>query len=163
MSRPLVEYRTASKATYTKFCEDNPAVTLSFEHFKEIIYTYNSLIVTHMLETGEKVKLSYGLGELVVNKYKPKRYRLNEEGKEVVNLPIDWVETKKMGKYVYLLNAHTEGYKYYWMWNWWKTRIKHSYIWKFEMARCNSRLLKTYLRKPNSKYKDIYKEYPRKK
>ncbi len=161
MSRPLVDYRTASKEAYDKFQDIHSDVSLSFEDYKKIIYTYNSLIVAHMLETGSIVKLPYGLGPLVINKYKPKRYRVDPKGIEHVNLPIDWKATKEIGKRVYHLNAHTEGYKYYFMWNWWKSRIKFAYIWKFEMARVNGRLLKTYLKKPNSKYKDLYKEYPR--
>jgi len=116
-----------------------------------------------MLETGNTVKIISGFGEIVVNKYKPKRYTKDLQGNERVNLSINWVETKKAGKYIYHLNSHTDGYKYYWMWNWWKTRIKFAFMWKFEMARINGRLLKTYLKLPNSKYKDLYKEYPRKK
>lgn len=163
MSRPKIDYRTASKESYEAFINNNPSVNLSFEEYKKVIYTFNSLLVTHLLETGDKVKLPFGLGELVINKYKPKKYVTNKDGKERVNLPINWLETKKAGKYVYHLNAHTDGYKYYWMWNWWKSRIKFAFMWKFEMARVNSRLLKTYLKKTNSKYKDLYKEYPRNK
>lgn len=163
MSRPSIDYRTASKEAYTKFTENNPSVTLSFEDYKRIIYTYNNLLVTHMLETGEMVKMPYGLGEIVVNKYKPKRYKKTKDGEEYINLAIDWVETKKQGKHVYLLNHHTEGYKFYWMWNWWKSRIKLAFIWKLEMARVHSRALTAYLKKPNSKYKDIYRQYPRKR
>lgn len=163
MSRPKVGYRTASKESYSKFCENNPTVALSFEEYKDVIYTYNGLLVERMLETGEQIKLPYGLGEIVVNKYKPKRYLKDKEGNEKVNLSINWQETKKQGKYIYFLNHHTEGYKYYWMWNWWKSRIKLAFIWKFEMARVHSRMLNEYLKKPNSIYKDLYKEYPRKR
>lgn len=161
MSRPVVGYRTASKESYDKFCQDNPSVEITYDKFKEVIYTYNSLLVTHMLETGEPIKFPFGLGEVVVNKYKPKRYRIDNHGVERINMPIDWAETKKQGKHIYHLNMHTEGYKFYWMWNYWKSRIKHAWMWKFEMARVNSRLLKTYLKKPNSKHKDIYREHPR--
>lgn len=163
MSRPIVDYRTASKQSYDAFCEANPTVEITFEAYKKIIYTYNSMLVTHLLETGEKIKLPYGLGEIVVNKYKPKRYKILPDGTEKINLSVDWQETKKQGKYVYHLNQHTEGYKFYWMWNYWKARLKFSFIWKFEMCRTNSRLLKTYLKKPNAKYKDLYREHPRTK
>jgi hypothetical protein len=163
MSRPKIGYRTGSKESYNEFCTNNPSLNLSFEDYKKILYTYNASLVAHLLETGDKIKMPFGLGELVVNKYKPKRYKIAPDGTEYSNLPINWQETKKEGKYVYYMNAHSDGYKYYWMWNYWKTRMKFSYIWKFEMARVNSRLLKTYLKKPNSKYKDLYREYPRTK
>lgn len=164
MSRPVNEFRTTSREAFDKFIENNPSVDLCYDNYKKIIYTYNSLLVKYMIETGLKIRMPYGLGEIVVNKYKPKRYKINKTtGREVVNLAVDWQESRKIGKKVYLLNAHTEGYKFYFMWNWWKTRIKMAFIWKFEMARVNSRLLASKIKLPNSKYKDIYKEYPRKR
>ena len=163
MSRPKIDYRSTSKEAYDKFCEKNPNIDLSYIDYKRIIYTYNANVVNHMLETGDQLKLPYGLGPLVINKYKPKKFCIDSDGKERINLPIDWIETKKAGKYIYLLNSHTEGYKFYWMWNHWKSKLKLAHIWKVVMARNNSRLLNDYLKKPNSKYKDIYKEYPRTK
>ncbi len=159
MSRPKNEFRTASKECYDRFCENNPSITLSFEDYKQVLYTFNTTLILHLLETGDMVKLPYGLGELVINKYKPKRFKTLVDGREIVNLAVNWVETKKAGKYIYHLNAHTDGYRYFWMWNWWKTRTKCAYIWKLEMARVHSRLLKTYLKKANSKYKDLYREF----
>lgn len=163
MSRPIVDYRTGSREAYDKFTDNHSSVTLSFEDYKKIIYTYNSLLVTHMLETGEAIKMPYGLGELVVNKYKPKRFIICPDGVERVNLAVDWQESKKQGKKVFLLNHHTEGYQFYWMWNWWKSRIKHADVWSFEMARVNSRLLKTYLTNPKGNYRDLYRQYIRKR
>lgn len=163
MSRPVNQFRTASKENYNKFKDKYPNIDITYDEFKKIIYTYNDLIVKFVLETGDPIKFPFGLGTLVINKYKPKTYRKNKEGKDVCNLSINWKETKKQGKYVYLLNSHTEGYKYYFMWNYWKARIKCAYIWKFEMARVHSRLLKSYLLKPNGQHKDIYKEHPRKR
>ena len=161
MSRPARGFRTASKNCYNSFCRKNPEIHITFEEYKKILYTYNELLVTYLLETGEKYKIPYGLGEVVVNKYKPKQYVIDPTGVEHINLPIDWKESKKHGKKVYILNSHTDGYKYYWMWNYWKTKIKFSSIWRFSMARVHRRMLNVYLRKPNSKYKDLYRQYPR--
>lgn len=159
--RPKVDYRTASKESYETFCKNNPKIKVSFQDFKKVLYTYNALIANYALETGNKIKFPYGLGELVINKYKPKRFYTDSKGVERPNYSIDWQQTRKEGKYIYLLNSHTDGYKYYWMWNYWKSKIKHGYIWKLEMAREHSRMLKTYLKKPNSKYKDLYKQFQR--
>lgn len=163
MSRPKIGFRTASKEAYAKFCNENPTVTLSFEDYKKILYTFNENLMNHLLETGDKTKFPYGLGELVISKYKPIKYVKGKDGKERINLSVDWVETKKAGKYVYLLNTHTEGYKYCWMWRWWQSRLKYAFIWKFSVSRSHSRKLSAYLKKANSPYRDIYKEYPRTK
>jgi len=161
MPRPTRGFRTASKECYEKFCTQNPDVTLSFEDYKKILYTYNSNLITHLLETGDVMKFPYGLGELVVNKYKPKKYKKYKDGNEKINMAVDWVETKKAGKYIYLLNAHTDGFRFYWLWSHLKARIKAAQIWRFNLARIHSRMLKTYLKKPGGKYKDIYKQFPR--
>jgi len=151
-------YRTASKEAYDAFCKKNPKIELSFDNYKLIIYTYNKKIGDYLLETGEIIKLPFGLGSLVINKYKPKSTKITAAGNEMPNLSINWQETKKLGKYVYYLNAHTEGYKYYFMWDYHKARIKYPYIWKFEMCRIHSRKLKDNLKLPKGEYKNIYKE-----
>lgn len=161
MSRPARGFRTASREAYDKFCIQNPNVGISFDSYKKILYTYNSNLINYCLETGEKVKFPYGLGELIISKYKSPKYKTDNAGVERPNLAINWVETKKQGKYVYLLNAHTDGYKYCWMWNWYKSKLKYAYVWRFAIARVHSRNLTVYLKKPNSHYKDIYKEYKR--
>lgn len=161
MARPKNGFRTASKECYQKFCDKNPQLTVSFEDYKKILYTYNENLINYCLETGEKIKFPYGLGELIISKYKQSKYRRDRDGVEKINLSIDWVESKKAGKHIYLLNAHTDGYKFCWMWNWWKSRLKHAYIWKFGIARVHSRKLAVYLKKPNALYKDLYKEHKR--
>ncbi len=159
MSRAYFDWRTASREAYNNFLKANPKVELSFENYKCIIYTYNQKLADYLLETGEPIKLPFGLGTIVINKYKPKTSRISASGKEIPNYSINWQETKKIGKYIYYLNAHTEGYKYYFMWNYGKAKMKCAYIWKYEMARVHSRQLKTNLKTPNAEYKNIYKEY----
>jgi hypothetical protein len=152
-------FRTASKESYNKFCIKYPEYDITFEQFKKVLYHYNNLLAVHMMETGDLVKLPFGLGKLVINKYKPNKTRLNTDGDPVDNLTIDWKQTKEAGKYIYNFNNHTDGYKYYWMWNHWTSHIKCSFVWKLEMARVHSRVLAALIKKSNSKYKNLYKQY----
>ena len=163
MPRPLNEWRLASKETYRTFCSKFPNYKLSFEKYKKIIYKYNTLLASHILETGDKIKLPYGLGNLTIGKYKPAKFKATKDGRQILNLPIDWAETKKQGKKIYHMNYHTDGYKFHWLWRWQEARIKCSYIWTFKINRVHSRMLKNYLKKPNSEYKHIYKVWIRKK
>jgi len=131
---------------------------ISFNDFRRIIYTANQKIVDYLLETGEIIKMPFGLGTLIINKYKPVKERLTAAGNIVSNYSIDWKETNAQGKYVYHLNPHTEGYKYYFMWDWHIARIKCAFIWKFEMCRMHSRKLTAMLQERGAEYKNIYKE-----
>jgi len=164
MPRPKLEFRTASRENYKLFCKSNKDVKISFEEYKKILYTYNELIIKHILDTGDKIKLPFGLGCITINKYKKKKRKINKTtGEEIIALSVDYKRSKEEGVRVYHLNYHTDGYNYYWAWLYKDARIKCSFIWKFEIARIPSRLLASYLKTPSSIYKDIYKEWVKRK
>lgn len=163
MPRQIHEFRTASKESYQNFCKENPEIKITFKQFVDILYTYNDFLMMYLLDSGEIIKLPYGLGNIVINKYKPIKYKKLLNGETKLNLSVDWKETKKQGKKIYLMNYHTKGYKCYWMWSHRNARFKFPFMWKFEVNRKYSRLLNTYLTKKEIEYINIYKEYPRAK
>jgi nucleoid DNA-binding protein len=162
--RVKVEYRSASREVFKRFCEAHPDVKISFAEWAKIIYTYNYLFRDHVLESGDRVKMPNGLGLFAINKKKIKTYKnfKDKNGKPYVNLRIDWAMTKKAGKRVYHMNKHTDGHSYKWLWLSKEARFFLSDIWNFTAARKSSRLLGTYLKKPNSIYAQLYKTWSRK-
>lgn len=161
MSRVKVQYRTASKKAYDKFCAAHPQINITFGKWKEIIYTFNEAFRDHILETGDRCKLPWGLGTFSINKKKSKKFVVHD-GKEHVNLAIDWAKTKKVGKRIYHLNAHTDGYRYKWKWFINDARFYQCEVWMFKASRLTSRKLAEYLKRPNSSYPQIYQEWERK-
>lgn len=159
--RKAFNFRTASKENYKLFCEKNKTIDITFEQYKEIIYTYNNLIADYLIDTGLSVKLPFGLGPLKIVKYKPKGTKIAESGKEFPRLSIDWKRTKEEGKYIYHLNSNTDGYKYYFQWLFASSRIKYNVVWKLEMARIHSRKLVSFLKDSKSKHRHLYSEYNR--
>jgi len=159
--RVHVDYRTASREVYEKFCKTYPDIKLSFKDWKKILEVYAYNFRDYILETGDKVKLPFGLGSFTINKKKIKKTKTTKDGKTHINLPIDWYETKKAGKYIYHMNSHTEGCRYKWLWIREDARWAYS-IWNFKTARKTSRILKEYLKKPNSFYFQIYKTWTKK-
>jgi nucleoid DNA-binding protein len=152
--RSAYGYRTGSLESHKEFCKKHPDVKLSYDEYKNIIYSFNYMFVEHILETGEKVKLPAGLGDFSINKRKRKK-TINVNGVEMINLPIDWKKTKEKGKRIYNFNFHTEGYNF--KWNWFKrsARFKHSDLFYFKPSRITSRLLGHYL-KVDEKYQHTY-------
>jgi nucleoid DNA-binding protein len=132
---------------------------LSFDQWRNIIYEYNEAFKEYILETGEKAKLPFGFGEFSINKKKRRKMK-GVDGKEFVNLPIDWKKTKEKGKRIYNFNFHTEGYFFGWMWFKDSARLKHTELWYFKPSRTTSRLLSHFL-KTNDKYQHIYREWKR--
>lgn len=160
MSRTKVEYRTSAREEYDKFCLKYPEVSLTYEEWREILYTFNKLFRDYLLETGERAKLPYGLGGFAVGKKKIKKIKVYQ-GKEYVNLPIDWQKTRKAGKRIYNFNAHTDGYSLKWYWFNDDSRFFHSDIWVFKPSRESSRKIAEYVKK--SQQIEVYKQWQRKR
>ena len=81
-------------------------MNLSFDEWRNIVYQYNDAFKHYILETGEKVKIVGSIGEFSINKKKRRRVK-DKDGKEFINLPIDWQKTKEKGKVIYNFNYHT--------------------------------------------------------
>lgn len=162
MPRTKISYRTSAKEVYNRFCSVYPDIKISFESWKEIVYTFNYLFRDHILETGDKAKMPWGIGTFSISKKKSKRF-IVFEGKEYPNMPIDWPKTLKAGKRIFILNTHTDGYRYKWIWFPKDARFYQSDVWSFKASRITSRKLAEYLKKPNSHYPQLYKEWLRKR
>lgn len=157
MPRVAIEWRSASRENYSKFCKKNPTIKLTFNEWRTILYAFNESFRTYILETGEKARLPAGFGEFSINK-KKRKIRKVHEGKEYINLPIDWQKTKQKGKIIYNFNHHTEGYFFGWMWFKDTARLKNTDLWYFKPCRTTSRLLSHYL-KVDTKYQHMYREW----
>jgi hypothetical protein len=157
MSRPVIEYRTTSRETYEDFCLQNPEVSISYQDWKNIIYAFNEAFANYILETGDRIKVPFGLGEVWIGKKKPRRYKV-VNGEEKLNLPIDWKKSKELGKVVYHLNLHTDGYSYDWKWDKRGCRIFQKELWNWRPARSICRALSKKLQEPDSDYKYMYRD-----
>jgi nucleoid DNA-binding protein len=155
--RVKIDWRSASKENYNNFCKKHPSIKLTFDQWRNIVYSFNDAFKEYILETGEKAKLPFGFGEFAINKKKRKRIK-DIHGKEFVNLPVDWKKTKEKGKRIYNFNFHTEGFFFGWMWFKSTARFKHSQLWYFKPSRTTSRLLSHYLG-ANDKYQHTYGEW----
>lgn len=154
MSRTAVDWRSSSRTNYKDFCKKHPSISLSFEEWKTIVYTFNESFKSYILETGEKAKLPYGIGDFSINKKKRKTHK-EYKGETRINLPIDWKKSREKGKIIYNFNHHTEGYFFGWSWFKDSARIKDVNLWFFKPTRVTSRLLSHYL-KTDNKYQHMY-------
>lgn len=157
--RTKVDWRSSSKDNYNNFCKKHPTIKLSFDEWRNIIYSYTDGFKEYILETGEKAKLPFGFGEFSINKKKRRKMK-GVDGKEFINLPVDWKKTREKGKIIYNFNFHTEGYFFGWMWFKDSARLKQTDLWYFKPSRTTSRLLSHYL-KTDGKYQNIYREWKR--
>lgn len=156
--RVKVDWRSSSRDNYKSFCKKNPNIKIAFDQWKSILYGFNEYFKTYILETGDKARMPVGLGDFAIYKKKRKKIKTNKEGREFINLPVDWKKTKEKGKIIYNFNFHTEGFFFGWKWFKNTSRIKNSELWYFKPSRISSRLISHYL-KTDSKYQHLYKEW----
>lgn len=143
--RPVIDYRTAGNDAYKEFRTLYPKVDISKDLFRKVIYEFGNLLMEHLITTGEKVKLPSGIGYITVTKYRPRKYKdiVTKEGRRctIVNLPVNWVQTKIHGKLIYHLNAHTDGYRFRWKWFSNTSRLEQASLFTFRASRKQSRRL----------------------
>jgi len=158
MSRSAVDWRSSGTINYKEFCVNYPQIKISIKQWKSILYGFSKEFKFYILETGNKAKLPFGLGTFAIEKKKRKHYKVTPDGKQYINLPIDWVKTKEKGKIIYNFNYHTEGY--YFGWKWFRPRGTFTLcdLWDFKPSRVSSRLLAYYINSDN-KYAQLYKEW----
>lgn len=157
MPRVKIDWRSSSKDNYKRFCKKYPTISPSFDQWRNVLFTFNDLIRSHILETGELVTFPYGIGAFSINKKKRRRF-ITVDGREKINLPIDWKKTKEKGKVIYNMNYHTEGYFFGWMWFKKTSRLRNIDLWFFKPSRTTSRMLSHYL-KTDDKYQHLYREW----
>lgn len=153
--RVKVDWRSGSSEQYKHFCKENPDIKISKDEWLNIIYSFSDMFRTYLLETGKKGKLPGGLGEFAVSKKKRKLTKRLPNGKEVINLAIDWKRTKQAGKVIYHLNYHTGGYFFGWKWLKRYCRLSGADLWYFKPCRSTSRLIKHYIA-TDEKYQHLY-------
>jgi nucleoid DNA-binding protein len=157
MARVKVDWRSSSKDNYKNFCKKNSLIQITFDEWRNIIYSFSDAFKNYILESGDKARLPYGFGEFSINKKKRKRYKI-VNGEEIINLPIDWQKSREKGKRIYNFNYHTEGYFFGWMWFKESTKFRNVDLWYFKPSRNTSRLLSHYI-KTDDKYQHIYNEW----
>lgn len=155
MSRSAVDWRASQKINYINFKKKHPEVDVTFDEWKNVIYSFMELFKDNVLETGHKVRLPAGMGEFAISKGKKKKLKIEENGKEHINLSVDWSKTKEKHKKIYNFNYHTEGYNFWWKWFKNSANFKLKDYWYFKPCRNTSRLLAHYL-KVDDKYQHIY-------
>lgn len=157
--RVAVEYRSAGKDNYKRFCVKHPEIDITFDEWKQVLYLYMELFRFEILDTGLPVRLPCGFGEFTISKRKRKAIKTRpSDGKEFINLPIDWQKSKEKKKTIYIMNYHTEGYSFHWMWFRHSARMKYAKYWRFKATRETSRLLAHYL-KIDKEYQYKYCEW----
>lgn len=96
--------------SYKQYIEEGTQYDVDLKTFRAIVTDYFKYIRDQIMQESKEFKLPCRLGTLQIIKKQPKEFT----GK---SLRWDWKATKELGKPVYLLNEHSDFYKYRFYWN----------------------------------------------
>lgn len=109
-------------------------VEVDYGLYKRILDEMCIVILEHVLNASEGFKMPYGLGFIQIGKYRPKN--LDSE-----SLSVDYKTSNELGKRIYHLNEHSDGYKYRLYWSRIPRTFPDRYKYQLKLVRQNKRKL----------------------
>lgn len=109
-------------------------IELSYVAYKRILDSMCNIILKHVLDGSDGFKMPFGLGYIQVGKYKPKSYTDK-------SLSVDYKISKELGKRIYHLNEHSDGYKFRLHWSKIPQTFPDRYKYQLSLVRANKRRL----------------------
>ena len=119
---------------YKSFCAENKDIDISYSRFKRILESFNEILRESILERSEGFKMPSALGYIQIVKYKPKSYTAK-------SLSVDYKASNDLGKRIYHLNEHSNGYKYRLFWSKVPYTFENRYKYQLCLVRQNKRHL----------------------
>ena len=136
-SKPMklgTRYNPCSDKSWREFRKQT-GIDIDFKTFKEIIWQTNKEISDTIINDEIGAKIPASLGYSVVTKYKSEKQ------------PIDWINTRKLGKVVPLLNLHSFGYIHHIKWFFTGCGSKNIPLYKFKGCRYLTRSVSKSIKK----------------
>lgn len=106
----------------------------SYLRFKRILEQFNINLLDLLLNASEGFKMPHRLGFICIVKYKPKTYTNKSLSK-------DYKTSNELGKTIYHLNEHSDGYKYRLYWSKNENTFPDIYKYRLSLVRANKRKL----------------------
>lgn len=132
---------------YESYNEEFPD-TIEYKEYRTILLDFFKMMAEGLLLKSEEYKLPCGLGSVRIGKKKPKTYT----GK---SLAIDFKTTRELGKIVYHLNEHSDGFKYRLYWSKIGLVDRRSWWYRLNMIRYNKRWLAQLIKNKTTDFPEI--------
>lgn len=107
---------------------------VDYKTYKAVLDEMCKVILDAVLNASEGFKMPFGLGTIIVCKYKPKQ--LNAK-----SLSVDYKASRECDKKIYHLNEHSNGYKYRLYWSKIPRTFPDRYKYQLSFVRQNKRRL----------------------
>lgn len=109
-------------------------IDISYDAYKRILDEMGNVILENILNRSDGFKMPFGLGYIQIGKYKPKTYTRK-------SLSVDFKASREIGKTIYHLNEHSNGYKFRLFWSKVPQTFPDRYKYQLCLVRANKRRL----------------------
>jgi len=133
---------------YIENIGQNELYHVEYNEYRDIVCDFYKTIVESILRKNVIFKLPFNLGALRIGK---KKVSLNRLG----ILGVDWKQTVITGKYIYHLNEHSRGYKYFFQWDKKNRIVKNLFLYRLVLTRENKRYLAKLIKSGKYDYFEI--------
>lgn len=133
---------------YESNIEKDTVYDVGYTKYKAIVVDYFKYIINQVMEHSAEFKLPCRLGTLSIIKKLPKYY-------DKRSLRIDYKATKECNKLVFLLNEHSNYFKYRFYWNKQDSMITNKTWYRFVATRDNKRRLAQIIKNKEHDYIEI--------
>lgn len=120
--------------SYLEYVEKETVYDVGYKKFRMILNDYFKYIANQVMLEGKEFKFPCRLGTLQIIKHRPKNYNSK-------SLRIDFQSSKQLGKKIYFLNEHSDGYKYRFHYCKQNCLVKNKSKYQFVASRANKRNL----------------------
>ena len=133
---------------YLGSIERDTVYDIDYNTYRAIVTDYFKHLQHQVIEEGKRIKLPYRLGTLQIIKSKPKYL-------DKRSLRIDYQATKQTGKLIFLLNEHSDMYKYRFLWSKTDVMVPNKSKYQLVATRANKRRLCQCIKQRLCDYEEI--------
>ena len=133
---------------YLDSIERDTVYDIDYTKYRNIITDYFQHLRQTLIEEGKMIKLPYRMGNVQIIKSKPKHL-------DKRSLRIDYQATKQTGKLIFLLNEHSDFFKYRFWWNKIDMMVPNKSQYQLVATRANKRRLAQIIKNRELDYEEI--------
>ena len=133
---------------YLDSIERDTVYDIDYNKYRNIVTDYFQHLRQKLIEEGKMIKLPYRMGNVQIIKSKPKHL-------DKRSLRIDYQATKQTGKLIFLLNEHSDMYKYRYHWEKIDMMVPNKSKYQLVATRANKRRLAQIIKNRELDYQEI--------
>lgn len=133
---------------YLTNIEPDTVYDIDYNTYRAIIIDYFRYLQNRLIEEGRLIKLPYRMGSVQIVKSKPKHL-------DKRSLRIDYQATKETGKLIFLLNEHSDMFKYRFLWSKVDMMVPNKSKYQLVATRANKRRLAEIIKQKELDYQEV--------